>query len=239
MLSIVIVNYKSEKYLTKCISSIKEKVLGVDHEVIIVNNDEEKKLEAKLPKDMRLINSGGNIGFGAACNLGAKSAKGEILCFLNPDTEIVSENIDELLKKLEDNKKVAVIGPRLVTENGKTQWWCAGKDFSIWQLFKNNVGVIDSKKIWESEKEILADWVSGAALLAKKEVFEKIGGFDERYFMYAEDMDLCRRIRALGFNVLYAPQFVVLHKCGKSRDSVLRQKMQFFKSSLRYLIKWF
>lgn len=230
-LSIIIVNYKSEKYLAKCVSSIKEKILGVDYEIIVVNNDD---LDIKCPGEIKLINTGKNIGFGAACNAGAKIAQGEILCFLNPDTEIISENIGELLKKLEDNKKIAVIGPKLVMENGKIQWWCAGKEFTFWRLIKNNIGLIDSKKIWESEKEISADWVSGAALFMKREVFEKVGGFDEDFFMYFEDENLCRRIKKLGYEVLYCPEFSILHLCGKSRSSILKQKMQFFKSMLVY-----
>ena len=235
--SFIIVNYQSDKYLAKCISSIKEKGLGVDHEIIVVNNNP-ANLEVELLGEIKLINKGKNVGYGAGCNAGAKLAQGEILCFLNPDTEIISENISDIIKKFNENKNIGAIGPKLLMEDGKTQWWCAGKDFNLWQLFKNNLGIIDSKKIWESEKEILTDWVSGAALFVQKEIFDKIGGFDENYFMYAEDMDLCRRIRNAGYKVLYCPEFVVLHRGGKSRDNIFKQKIQFFKSSLYYLKKW-
>jgi N-acetylglucosaminyl-diphospho-decaprenol L-rhamnosyltransferase len=234
MLSVIIVNYKSEKYLAACLSSIKEKLLNVDYEIIVVNNDD---TNIQCPDAVKIINSGKNIGFGAACNLGAEEARGETLLFLNPDTEIVSNNIAELIKKFE-NKKLAAIGPRLITEDKKTQAWCVGRDISFWQLLKNNLGVVDSKKIWESERETQTDWISGAALFLRKKDFERADGFDEKYFMYAEDMDLCRKIRMLGQDVVYAPQFVVLHKGGKSRDNFLKQKIQFFKSSLRYLTKW-
>ncbi len=242
-LSFVIVNYYSEKYLVQCISSIKEKVLSVDYEIIIVNNDTASLTSFLIRKEslkelnIQIIDNGKNIGFGAACNVGAKKAQGEILCFLNPDTEIVLDNICNLLKEFED-VKLAVIGPRLITENNKTQWWCAGKDVNFWQLLKNNFGIIESKNIWENSKEILTDWVSGAAMFARKDIFEKIGGFDEKFFMYVEDIDFCRRIREAGFNVLYYPEFVVLHKGGKSWKNLIEQKYQFFKSTLYYLIKW-
>jgi GT2 family glycosyltransferase len=235
MLSIIIVNYKSEKNLEKCIASVREKLLSADYEIIVVNNDTGLK---SLPlENINWINAGGNIGFGTACNLGARSAQGELICFLNPDTEIISENIGELASKLKNSGSLAVAGPKLLNENGKTQWWCAGKEFSLWRLIKNNVGLIESRKIWESRKEILADWVSGAAFFVKKEIFEKTGGFDELFFLYFEDEDLCRRIRALGYGILYCPEFTVLHKGGKSRDNFLKQKMHFFRSMLAYIRK--
>lgn len=235
MLSIIIVNYKSEKYLEKCVSSIKEKLLDVDYEIIIVNND--KDLGAVPLKNINWIRTGKNMGFGTACNLGAKNARGKFICFLNPDTEIISENISELLNKLKNNDNIAAIGPRLLTEDGKTQWWCAGKEFSLWRLVKNNIGLTESKKIWESQKEIFADWVSGAAFFIKKEIFKKTKGFDEKFFLYFEDEDLCRRIKSLGYDILYCPEFSILHKGGRSRESFLKQKMQFFKSMLLYIRK--
>jgi GT2 family glycosyltransferase len=235
-ISFIIVNYQSDNYLAQCISSIKEKILDIDYEVIVVNNS---NLKIELPSEVKALNMGKNVGYGSGCNAGAKLAQGEILCLLNPDTEIISKNVFNIIEKFDEDKNIGAIGTRLVTPEGKTQPWCAGKDFDIWQLFKNNLGWIDSKKIWESEKEILADWVSGAALFVKKEVFGKIGGFEEKFFMYAEDMDLCKRVRIAGYKILYCPQFNILHKGGKSRDNLFSQKMQFFKSTLLYLIKWF
>ncbi|MFA4817781.1 MAG: glycosyltransferase family 2 protein [Parcubacteria group bacterium] len=235
-LSIIIVNYQSEKYLAKCIFSIKEKILAVEYEIIVVNNDD---LDIQCPSEARLINTGKNIGFGAACNLGARMAQGEILCFLNPDTEIVSENILNLLSEFEKDKKLAIVGPRLVRENGKTQWWCAGEEFTLWRLIKNNIGLIDSKKIWESQKDVAADWVSGAALFVKKEIFEKVEGFDEDFFMYFEDIDLCRRARQLGYKVLYFPKFTIKHFGGKSFLDKKTQKAYYYKSQRRYFRKYF
>ncbi len=235
-LSFIIVNYQSEKYLLKCLSSIKEKVLDVNYETIVVNNGI-YDLEVSLPSEVEIVNMKKNIGYGAGCNAGAKIAKGDILCFLNPDTEILSNNMGDILKKFSNNKQLGVIGPKLLRENGKTQWWCAGKEFTFWRLIKNNLGLIDSKKIWESEKEILADWVSGAALFIQKEIFEKIRGFDENFFMYFEDEDLCRRIRILGYKVLYYPNFIIYHAGGKSRKNIFKQKMQFFKSMAVYIGK--
>jgi hypothetical protein len=135
------------------------------------------------------------------------------------------------------NEKIGVLGPKLVTAEGKTQPWCAGKDFSFWELIKNNFGVIASRKIWESKNEIQADWVSGAALLIRRELFNKIGGFDENFFMYGEDLDLCRRVREEKYEVRFCPQVSVLHLGGKSQRTFLEQKWQYFKSLYYYLKK--
>lgn len=239
-LSIIIVNYRSEQYLKSCVASLYNKLKNIpDKEVIIVNNDEKEELTeiaAKFPS-INIINHQKNIGFGAANNRGAGKARGKYLLFLNPDAEITDKNFIDILDKFKENQEVGVIGPRLVMESGETQWWCAGKEFNLWRLIKNNLGIIESRKIWENESEIFADWVSGAALSVRKEIFEKIGGFDEKFFMYFEDEDLCKRIRKCGHKVLYYPKIKVLHKGGKSRQSFLRQKIQFFRSLFYYVIK--
>ena len=239
-LSIINVNYRSEQYLKKCLASVYKWSDSSLFEIIVVNNDLACDLSKLVEKysEVSLFNAQKNIGFGAACNLGAKNAKGEILLFLNPDTQFLSDYVSELLDKFADSaENIGIIGPRLVTDDGKTQEWCAGKDVTIWQLIKNNLWIIESKKLWESQDKISADWVSGAALAIKREIFSKIEGFDEKFFMYGEDMDLCRRVREAGFGVIYDPILTILHSCGKSRESWIKQKIQFYKSSVYYLLK--
>jgi GT2 family glycosyltransferase len=263
-LSFIIVNYKSEKYLERCISLIQEKVLGVDYEIIVVNNDENPSLTFPLEKrktslpsllikrgakgGLKIINTDGNIGYGAGCNAGAKEARGEILCFLNPDTEIASESISDLLDRFDKDDKLAVIGPRLVVETPQrgvstlgvsTQWWCAGKEVTIWSIILNNLGYKRDKIIWESPVPIECAWVSGAALFIKKNIFDQLGGFDEKFFMYFEDIDLCKRARLAGYKVLYFPDFAVKHLGGKSFLDKKEQKSYYRKSQRRYFGKYF
>lgn len=238
-LSVIIVNYRSEQYLEKCLASLFKYLTGLDFEVIVVNNDEKDalgKIEKKFP-EIKLINHQKNIGFGAGCNLGSKIAQGEILWFLNPDTEIVSPEIKNIFDKLKESEKLAVIGPRLLTKEGKTQEWCAGKESTLWRNIKNNLGIIESKKIWESDKPMLVDWVSGATMAIKKEKFDLVGGFDEKFFMYFEDEDLCKRIKERDFQVMYYPKVSVVHLGGKSRENLLKQKKQFLRSFFCYLAK--
>jgi GT2 family glycosyltransferase len=234
-LSFVIVNYQSEKYLAKCIASVQEKVLGVEYEIIVVNNS---NLEAELPSEIKSINSGKNIGFGAACNLGAKSAQGKILCFLNPDTEIVSENISELVQEF-NNTNIGIVGPRLVDEKNNTQEWIAGKEVTILSTLLNNLGYKRDENIWESTVPVECAWVSGAAMFIRKDIFQKLGGFDEKFFMYFEDIDLCRRARQAEYKVLYLPSFIVKHLGGRSFFNKKLQKRYYHASQYRYFRKRF
>lgn len=238
-LSIIIVNYRSEQYLEKCIASIYNWSNPEFFEIIVINNDPATDLEEIQSKyrDIRLYNVKKNLGFGAGCNLGAKKATGEFFLFLNPDTQFLDDYVGKILDKfVKSREKIGIIGPGLVTDEGKTQQWCAGKTITLWQIVKNNLGIIENKKIWESQEDICTDWVSGAALAIKKEAFEKIGGFDEKFFMYFEDDDLCRRARKAGYEVLYWPKEAILHSGGKSYGNVFPQKVQFYKS-LAYYIK--
>lgn len=241
-LSIIIVNYRSEQYLEKCIASIYSWSNPALFEIIVVNNDSKANLEglAKKHYEIKLYDAEKNIGFGAGCNLGAKKAAGDILLFLNPDAQFLDDYAGKILDKFAKSpEKIGIIGPRLSTDEGKTQEWCAGKTITMWQIIKNNLGLVENKKIWESSENVCTDWVSGAALSIKKEVFEKIGGFDGSFFMYFEDDDLCRRARKAGYEVLYSPKEVILHSGGKSYGNVFRQKTQFYKSLAYYLQKKF
>ncbi|MCX6765403.1 MAG: glycosyltransferase family 2 protein [Candidatus Moranbacteria bacterium] len=238
VLSFIIVNYQSEKYLENCISSIKEKVLSVDYEIIVVNNDN-GNLEAKLANEIKVIKSEENIGFGAANNIGAREAKGEILCFLNPDTKVISEDIKSLLDEFDKNDKLAIIGPKLLSDKNEVQWWCAGKEVTVWSIILNNLGYRRDKKIWESSKKIKCAWVSGAAMFIRREVFEKLGGFDEKFFMYFEDIDLCKKVRIAGYKVLYYPNFAIKHFGGRSFSLDRKaQKCYYYKSQKYFLRKW-
>lgn len=234
MLSIIIVNYRSEHYLEKCLASIYRESNPQQLEIIIVNNDQQVDLQAMQQKypAIKLIMQEKNIGFGCACNVGAKEARGELLLFLNPDTQFLDDYAGRIADAFKTDAQIGIVGPRLITDEGETQWWCAGKEISLWQILKNNLGLIENKKIWESKVPVFTDWVSGAALTSRRKLFESIGGFDENFFMYFEDEDLCWSARKRGPKVLYDPTLSILHSGGKSCESKIKQKTQFFKSLL-------
>lgn len=233
-LSFVIVNYQSEKYLVRCLFSIKKKVLGMDYEVIVINNS---RSNIRHSNGIKVINSDKNIGFGAACNLGARSAQGEWLCFLNPDTEIISSDIKKLLDEFHKNNKLAIIGPRLTDDKNRTKKWIAGKEITIISILLNNFSHERDKKIWESPASVDCDWVTGAAMFVSRNIFNQLGGFDEQFFMYFEDIDICKRARRSGYKILYFPSFQVKHLGGKSFSDKKKQKTCYYKSQFKYFKK--
>ena len=232
-ISFIIPIYKSEKFISRCLSSISKNCNDVAFEIIIVNND---KSNFNFPSEIKKINLEKNLGYGSACNRGAKIATEEILCFLNPDTEIL-DDASEVINYFENNENAGIIGAKLVTSENKTQPWCAGKEMKFCDLFRNKLGFSRSKKIWESSKEIECDWVSGACLFIRKNIFEELNGFDEKFFMYFEDMDLCKRTRNLGHKIIYFPKFHVKHFGGKSFSNKFKQKKQYYSSLIHYLSK--
>ena len=233
-ISFIIVNYQSERYLKKCVASLFNKIKNINFEIIIVNNDENNLTGIEKAK---IINLKKNVGFGKANNIGAKKAAGDFLCFLNPDTIILSENIGEIIKEFKKNSKIGVIGPRLISEFNETQWWCAGVKATPWDLLRNNLGFKKSRKIWESKIKKEADWVSGAALFIPRPLFLKLGGFDEKFFMYFEDIDLCRRTKELGKKIIYFPEVKIKHWGGKSSSCKKKQKKEYYKSQDYYFKK--
>lgn len=240
MISIIIVNYRSESYLDRCLQSIFSYSKKGDYEIVVVNNDQDETLQDIKKKygSCRIFQSSKNVGFGAACNFGAKQSQGDQILFLNPDTCFDGDFLSQILEKERQySSKVAIIGPRLVTDDNQTQAWSTGKDLNFSQLLKNNLGIIESRKFWESRQDVSVDWVSGASMFIKKAVFDEIGGFDESFFMYGEDMDLCARAKDLGYEIIYSPELSIRHSGGKSRENFFKQKIQFFKSSLYYLYK--
>jgi GT2 family glycosyltransferase len=229
--SFIIVNYKSKDCLQKCLASILNNVQNITKEVFVINNCNDS---LKLQENIRLITVLENKGFGHACNIGARETKSDILCFLNPDEEIISYNLDEIISEFKNNGKIGIIGPKLVDENDVIQEWCAGKEITLLDIIGNNLGYKRSQKIWKSEKTIECAWVSGTCLFIRKELFEKLKGFDEKFFMYFEDADLCKRAENLGYKIIYHPNIYIRHIGGKSFTGEKEQKKLYYQSQDYY-----
>lgn len=238
-LSIIIVNYQSDNYLKGCLASIFKQNLEVVFEVIVVNNDLPEKLKEireKFPAVL-WVEARKNIGFGAGCNLGASQSQGDWLLFLNPDTELKSRLLP-IKDYLEKNQEVGAVGAKILKTNGKIQEWSAGAEISSWNLIRNNLGLTKGKALWESQQPRETFWVSGAALFIPRKIFLETGKFDENFFMYFEDNDLCLRIRKGGKKVVYFPLVTILHFGGKSFSQAKEKKQkQFFYQSQEYYFR--
>lgn len=239
-LSIIIVNYRSRAYLEKCLNSVFAKIsTGSAFEVLVVNNGVKDEAEglAEIFSGVKIIQNTKNNGFGGANNLGAKEAQGEFLFFLNPDAEILSANCSEVITELETDPDLGALGVKLVDAKGNVQKWLAGGEISLWNILKNNLGRITDEKYWRSSQKTAVFWVAGTAFFIRRTLFLQLGGFDEQFFLYFEDADLCQRARNLGKKVMYFPAFSVLHHGGKSFSEKNKQKKEYYLSQDHYFKK--
>jgi GT2 family glycosyltransferase len=238
-ISVLIVNFRSDIVLEKCLASVFDLMKKIDFEVIVVNNDKKETLEKIRTKFtcVRIIEKNENLGFARAVNIGAKAAVGEILFVLNPDTVLLLPKTEEILLEFEREEKVGVLGVKTLDQSGKVQAWIAGVEKNFWDLLKNNLGMPESRKKWESSEKIETDWVAATAVFVRKNLFERLNGFDEKFFMYFEDVDFCKRIRALGFKVIYFPGFEVMHLGGASFSDKKEQKKNYYISQKHYFEK--
>jgi GT2 family glycosyltransferase/4-amino-4-deoxy-L-arabinose transferase-like glycosyltransferase len=229
MISIITVHYHVKKELFESISSIIASNPKIAYEIIVVDNDEEKSIEKELLKRFPKVKyiSNENKGFGQGNNVGAKVAKGEYLFFLNPDTRIFNKTIDLLVNYLKKHTDVGIVAPFLFDDNNRRYLQGAKEltpiaaifSFSfIHKLFPNNP---IAQKYWmtnEWDRNTIHEVASvpGAAFMIRSEIFKKIKGFDEHFFMYFEEHDLCKRVSTLGWNIIMMPDAKVYHALGRS-----------------------
>lgn len=237
-ISIIIPNYNSEQYLPSCLKSLQAHLFTDSYEIIIVNNDNAPITSVVSNKNLQLLHTGLNEGFARACNRAAHIAKGDILFFLNPDTEIVAGNISTLLATLRDSA-VGIASPQLVLPSGEIQPWSAGYEITLLEVLRNNCGLIRSQDLWKKSSPNQPDWTSGAALAIKQSLFRELTGFDSNFFMYFEDVDLCRRVKEKGLAIVILPAIQVLHLGGQSFSGAGQQKKYYYDSQDYYFKKHF
>ena len=240
-LTIQIVNYNSRALLKECLNSIFAALpSGIEPQIVIVNNDAEPlphfAMASGSKAELEIVEARKNLGFGRAHNLGFQKAKGELVLLLNPDTELQPAALTELLAAFCLDPAVGIVGPLLIAgENGKPEEHCGAK--------KTPSSIIRKKIALQSfmgEKEIFeTDWVSGGALMVKKELFSKLGGFDENFFMYYEDVDFCLRAKKKDAKIIINPRAVILHRSGKSFASSREKKRHYYAAQGYYLRKNF
>ncbi len=219
-LSIIILSYNTKQLSLECITSIKEQYKKeLDNEkfeiIVVDNNSTDGTLNAlrRLKfKGFNLVESNENLGFSKGCNLGAKNANGEYLLFLNSDTQIKDQGFLKMLSFLKDKKEIGVLGGKLKNADGSSQL-SAGKFYNLLNLFLMLLGLEGFASLRQSPNKITkVDWVSGACLMIKKSVFEKLGGFEKDIFMYLEDMELCFKAKKLGLSTYFYPEIMLYHK---------------------------
>ncbi len=209
--TIIILTYNSESYIESLLKSLKDFAKG--QEIIVVDNassDETTKIAKKFDSS-KVIETGENLGFAKGINLGSKKARGRFLLFLNPDAAFEKGNIEDLTKIFESHEKVGVVGGKLIGKDGKPEK-SAGKFFNFFEVVMIALGLDEKFGLrYSPEKITKVDFVSGGFMMAEKELFQKLSGFDENFFMYVEDMELCYRVKKSGYKVYFTPEVVISH----------------------------
>lgn len=228
-LSIIIVNWRSAELTNQCVASIREHTSRLTYEIIVVDNasfDGCDELLSEYAPEVIYWQSNENVGFARGNNLGFETARGGTLLFLNPDTVVLAKAIVSLYDSLQRLPGAGAVGARLLNGDGTVQTSCIQAFPTIVnQILATDVLVNKWPKarLWGAEplyrpgiEPHEVEVISGACLMVHREVFEKVGGFSEDYFMYAEDVDLCYKIRKAGWKNYYVPEARVIHLGGAS-----------------------
>ena len=228
-ISVIIVSFNTRDLLRECIESLLREAGGVSHEIIVVDNashDGSMEMVAAEFPDVRLIRNDHNLGFAGANNRAFEIARGAYLVLLNSDAFPGPNGLALSIMHMENNPRAGIGGARLIGRDGS--WQPAARMFpSPLNEFLKISGLAASypssrfigraDRTWADPDQAAAvDWVPGAYCIIRRDVLDKVGGFDERFFLYYEEVDLCRRIAAAGYEAWYWPDVVVVHLGGES-----------------------
>jgi GT2 family glycosyltransferase len=262
-LSIIIVSWNVVDLLARCLESIRRSPLclagpdgtcqgeGLRTQVIVVDSasaDYSVALVRERFPWVHLVECSENIGFVRGSNLGLQSATGRLVMLLNPDTEALDDALPRLAAALEADPAIGVAGPQTLNPDGSHQstrrrfpTLLTGMFESTWLEKWAPRRLIERYRVLDQSDDGVypVDWVQGSALLARRVVWKQIGGLDERYVMYAEEMDWCKRAKAAGWGVLYVGEAKIIHYGGQSTAQVkARSHVHFQHSKLRYFRKF-
>ncbi len=247
LVSIILVNYNSAAIIKDCLQSLRQFNQSVSSEVIVVDNasqDGSPEIIAEYFPEVTLLREVFNHGFGKGNNIGAGVARGEFILFLNPDTIATCDFLPSLLEVMAQDSQVGIVAPKLVNQDGTLQIsispaisvrgeFLAQKRSQQYRRGKN------LKKITQAfahQQEV--DIVVGAALLIRRKLFEQLRGFDENFFMYFEESDLCQRSQYLGWKIIYYPYVSLIHLHGESTKKIPdRMILEYRRSQIYYYQK--
>jgi len=236
LLSIVVVSWNTRDTLADCLASIFQHT-QLNFEVIVVDNDSADRTVEMLKSDfpqVRVITNDSNRGFGRACNQGMQASEGQLILLLNSDTFVRDDVIAGMTYYMQSRPEVSMAACQLRYPDGRVQH-TAYRSLSIWRSLFEDLWIyklVPSPKreemllggYWQNDREIESDWLAGAFMMLRRDVFEKVGGFSEDFFMYGEDSEWCMRIRRAGHRIFYNPNGVAYHIGSVSSDIEWTQK---------------
>jgi hypothetical protein len=250
LLSIIIVHYQVKDRLFACLKSIYDSKPKTDFEIIVVDNDEKTKIKQDLLKQfpkVKYIKSKKNLGYGGGNNLGANSARGDKLLFINPDTLVFQNTMDNLVSLLDSKREIGIVSPLMINENEEPFTLQGTSELTplkgimclsfLGKLFPNSRFAREYwLKDWKHTKLKEVAVCPGTALMMPAKLFKKIGCFDEKFFLYFEEDDLSKRVRSLGYNIFIEPKAKIFHAVGESTKQ-LESVDRIFSSSRFYYFR--
>jgi GT2 family glycosyltransferase len=231
--SAILVNYNAGPELRRALQSIADELAGRSWEAVVVDNassDGSASIVDEFAGNARLLRNADNVGFARGVNQGVAASSSPILLIMNPDCRLMPGALATLRKVLLRRADCAIVGPCILDPDGTVQGSARGDPNMFTGLFGRSTllrralpglavsrrNVVTGEPDRSGMDSVVVDWLSGACMLARREAFTRVGGFDERYFLYWEDADLCRRLRAAGYHVRYVPSAAAVHRVGHS-----------------------
>jgi N-acetylglucosaminyl-diphospho-decaprenol L-rhamnosyltransferase len=248
-ISVIIINYNTCEHLRECLQTVESEKPG---EILVIDNASQDgsvaMVQSKFPR-VKLIAGKKNLGYGAAANLGIACSTFEYVLLLNSDTRIQPGATQQLSDYLQQHAEAAIVGPRLIGTDERLQPSCFPfpSVFNTLLLHSSLGSIVRYVPFlknfylpgWSHDKAKVVPWVMGAALFIKRQAFREIGGFDESYFMYFEEVDLCYRLGKAGWETHFAPVATIAHVGGASTGQHLQEmKIQFHNSAIRFVTRY-
>ena len=250
-ISIIIVNYNVKDFLQNLINSIEKAVQEINSEIIVVDNastdNSVEFLREKFPY-IKIIANEKNLGFSKANNIGLKEAKGDYLILLNPDTLVSEDTFTKMIEFVKKTNNIGLAGCKILKPDGSLYLACRRSFPGPWTSFcrvtglsnlfpksrlfaRYNLTYLDENKTYE------VDAISGSFMMFTREVYNKVGGLDEQFFMYGEDLDLCYRIQKAGYKVYYFPETQIIHFSGESTKRSSIDETKHFYNAMHLFVK--
>ncbi len=256
LVSALVLNYRSHRDTVRCVQALLAQTIADRMEMIVIDNHSDDEsiafIRAQLGKEqrVRIVEDRRNIGYGAGNNAGARLARGEFLLIINPNNLLPRDGAERMLAYLQSHGDIGITGPTFVYPDGTIR--PSARAFpTIPDLLRKRLFPAQWHRAYQKTAQAMlrhesmeVDWLVGACLMMRTELYRQLGGFDERFFLFFEDIDLCRRIRDAGKRVVYLPQIRVpdtdRRLSGQSIFSFLRRKTTWIhlQSAVQYFWKW-
>lgn len=243
LFSAILVNYNAGPELERALRSIADEMSGQSWEGVVIDNasvDGSIATVCRFAGNVRLVRNDANVGFARGVNQGIGATTAPYVLIMNPDCRLMAGAIALLRGALDGDAQCAIAAPRILNLDGSVQGSARGDPDMLTGLFGRTAmlrkvlpfvsiakrNIVADEAIRSGKESVVVDWVSGACMLARRDALDAVGGFDERFFLYWEDADLCRRLRGRGYHIRYVPGAAAIHRVGQSsrtaRTSAIR-----------------